>query len=349
MVKYQVFISSTYNDLQREREQVIKATLEMGHIPVGMEMFSAADEEQWKIITRQIDSCDYYAVILAHRYGSTVSGVSYTEKEYDYAISKGIPVLSFVLERDASWPADRIDTDPNAKLLIDNFIKKVKTKPVSFWASAADLHGKYSISLMKQIISTPRPGWARATDVAGPEVVKEIARLSSENAILRQELLEAKHTAEIDAAAERKKIHTIMKSNKVKMQFFYHDSKDWEDEATVSMYQLFYILAPELMIEQTTASIADLIGYIHRPNRDREPRSTYPIPVNVTNALISDFISLELFEPSTKKHSVNDQNKYWSITEKGREVYVEIRRERMENVVENLESGLADANAEDSV
>ena len=44
--KYQVFISSTYEDLKDEREQAIKAVLEMGHISVGMEMFSAADEEQ---------------------------------------------------------------------------------------------------------------------------------------------------------------------------------------------------------------------------------------------------------------------------------------------------------------
>ncbi|WP_446810720.1 DUF4062 domain-containing protein [Methylomonas sp. 2BW1-5-20] len=81
--KYQVFISSTYDDLKEEREQVIKAVLEMGHIPVGMEMFSAADEEQWKIIARQIDDVDYYAVICAHRYGSvTDEGIGYTEKEY---------------------------------------------------------------------------------------------------------------------------------------------------------------------------------------------------------------------------------------------------------------------------
>jgi len=44
--KYQVFVSSTFQDLSDERELVIKAILEMGHIPVGMEMFSAADEEQ---------------------------------------------------------------------------------------------------------------------------------------------------------------------------------------------------------------------------------------------------------------------------------------------------------------
>jgi uncharacterized protein DUF4062 len=44
--KYQVFISSTYQDLQDKREQLIRAILEMGHIPLGMEMFSAADDAQ---------------------------------------------------------------------------------------------------------------------------------------------------------------------------------------------------------------------------------------------------------------------------------------------------------------
>jgi Domain of unknown function (DUF4062) len=39
---------------------VAKAILELGDIPVEMEMFSAADEEQWKLIRRQIDQSDYY-------------------------------------------------------------------------------------------------------------------------------------------------------------------------------------------------------------------------------------------------------------------------------------------------
>ena len=51
-VKYQIFVSSTYEDLKAERAEVIKACLNMGHIPVGMEMFNAADQEQWARITR---------------------------------------------------------------------------------------------------------------------------------------------------------------------------------------------------------------------------------------------------------------------------------------------------------
>src|SRR5690349_13368931 len=96
--KYQIFVSSTYKDLIKERDAVFKAILEMGHIPVGMEMFSAADEEQWQVIARTIDDSDYYVVIVAHRYGSLDGNISFTEKEYDYAVSQGVPAMGFVIE-----------------------------------------------------------------------------------------------------------------------------------------------------------------------------------------------------------------------------------------------------------
>ncbi|MFN2621632.1 MAG: DUF4062 domain-containing protein [Chthoniobacterales bacterium] len=51
--------------------------LELGHIPVGMEMFSAADDRQRQLIQRQIDESDYYIVIAAHRYGSMAGDASY--------------------------------------------------------------------------------------------------------------------------------------------------------------------------------------------------------------------------------------------------------------------------------
>jgi len=42
--KHQVFISSTFRDLIVERQAVLKAVLELGHMPAGMELFPAADE-----------------------------------------------------------------------------------------------------------------------------------------------------------------------------------------------------------------------------------------------------------------------------------------------------------------
>ena len=186
MKKYQIFVSSTYGDLEEERDLVIKAILEMGHIPVGMEMFSAADDEQWKLIARQIQESDYYVVIVAHRYGSTIDGLSYTEKEYDFAISQGIPVLGFVIAESASWPSSRIEVAAVNEVRL--FKSKVQQKLVAFWTSANDLYGKVAISLMKQFAVTPRPGWVRATESIDPSVVNELSRLSEENRRLRAEI-----------------------------------------------------------------------------------------------------------------------------------------------------------------
>ena len=184
--KYTIFVSSTQNDLREERDAVAKAILELGHIPVGMEMFSAADEQQWQLIQRQIDQSDYYVVIIAHRYGSLAGNISYTEREYDYATKQGVPVLGFIIKDNATWPVDRVDQDPIARQRLNAFKTKVKNKMVSFWASADQLNTKVLTALSKQFVLTPRPGWTRAVDVPSSQVLAELSRLSKENADLRR-------------------------------------------------------------------------------------------------------------------------------------------------------------------
>lgn len=86
--KYQIFISSTYEDLKEERRKVQDTILSMYQFPIGMEMFSAANEEQWKVIQETIDSSDYYILIIGHRYGSVIekdeyTGISYTKRSFN--------------------------------------------------------------------------------------------------------------------------------------------------------------------------------------------------------------------------------------------------------------------------
>lgn len=56
--KSQVFISSTYVDLKEERQVAVKSILKSGHIPTGMELFTANSEEQWNVIKKWIDYSD---------------------------------------------------------------------------------------------------------------------------------------------------------------------------------------------------------------------------------------------------------------------------------------------------
>ena len=117
--KYQVFVSSTYEDLQEERKEVMKVLLQMDCIPSGMELFPAADEDTWTLVKGVIDDCDYYMVIIGGRYGSTDSdGMGFTEKEYQYAVEKGKPIIAFLHGDPDSIPqGDAEDTDEGKRKL----------------------------------------------------------------------------------------------------------------------------------------------------------------------------------------------------------------------------------------
>jgi hypothetical protein len=187
--KYQIFVSSTYKDLIEAREKIFETILKLYHFPVGMEMFSADDDEQWEVIKDTIDSSDYYVVIIGHRYGSvTAEGVSYTEKEYNYAKEQNVPILAFIRDRDvATKPAERDDNHNNLEKL-NKFIENAsKSKMCDFWKNEDELSTKVAIALPKIFRKNPRIGWIRADKGISPEVSEEIAKLSSENRELRTE------------------------------------------------------------------------------------------------------------------------------------------------------------------
>lgn len=163
--KYQVFISSTYLDLKEERAAVTEAILRLEQIPIGMEAFNAGDEAQWEIIKRAIDNSDYYIVIIGNRYGSiTPDGISYTEKEYRYALSKAIPVSAFIIQGGA--PSGE---DLKTQLKLQEFKDLAISKSYDFWTDKKDLAYKVSTSLHGEMNRTPRIGWIRANTLMDTE------------------------------------------------------------------------------------------------------------------------------------------------------------------------------------
>ena len=157
--KYQVFISSTYKDLKEEREEVMKAILRDYNFPVGMELFHADNEEQWTQIANTIDTSDYYVLILGHCCGTVIQNErkSYTEKEYDYAMSKGIPVLAFVIDDDA--PVKYYEETVAQQKIYKRFKKKVEKLPREIWKNKEDLALKVSSTLNLKISENNRKGW----------------------------------------------------------------------------------------------------------------------------------------------------------------------------------------------
>jgi hypothetical protein len=332
MNKFQIFVSSTYEDLKDQRNQVIKAILEMGHIPVGMEMFSAADEEQWKLITRQIDETDYYVLVIGNRYGSTVGSVSYTEREYDYAVSKGIPILGFLLDSNVESLAKHVDTDESKVVALGKFKIKVKLRPVGFWKTADDLHGKVSIALMKAFNTTPRPGWTRATSVAGPEVMQELSRLSKENADLRVLLETATRQGENDQKAHVTSIRDTLKALPKEISIRKKNAVGWDVKTATTLFEVFTRLAPEMMVEISVTEASTYLALMFLSDKSIEVSSSAPVALNMVRLLFADMASLDLVEPSKKKHPVSDKEAYWSLTKVGLEVLKHDRATRLEIV-----------------
>lgn len=164
--KYQAFISSTYEDLKVERQAVIGALLENGFIPTGMEQFPASPMSQWDFITKMIDSSDYYILIVAGRYGSIdpQSGVSYTEKEYLYAIEKGLPVLAFLHSDVGSIQSSKCEGTDDGKKKLEAFRETIKNggRLIKYFNGVDDLKGKVTTAVINVVKDCPRPGWIRA-------------------------------------------------------------------------------------------------------------------------------------------------------------------------------------------
>lgn len=336
-IKYQIFISSTYEDLKAERDQVIKACLEMGHIPVGMEMFSAADEEQWQIIARQIEESDYYVIIVANRYGSMVDGISYTEKEYDYAIEKGVPVLGFVLKDGAMWPSNLSELDAEGRLKLDAFKRKVRGKPVGFWESRNELHAKCAVALSKAFNTSRRPGWLPATEFGSPEITTELSRLSTENAKLRAEVEEYKKLTDVSAFAQGQEIVTV--SFEIRNNW---SSPDWSLQNTpietiaidTSWNALFLGISETLLVDQSERVITEALGKAFREvvlnkfaqgrNITLEQRADLAIAIKPSDfkQIRAQFMVLRLI---TLEHFENEHNTrltvLWNITSNGMYLY----------------------------
>lgn len=248
--RYQIFISSTFSDLKEERNKVMQTIMSLDRIPAGMELFPAMDEEQFEFIKRVIDDCDYYLLIVGARYGSMDdNGVSYTEKEYDYAKEKGIPVIAFLHKDISSIPLGKTDTDAVLKQKLENFRKKVETgKLVKYWDNADELNALVAISLPKTIKMFPRTGWVRANLQTNAESLQEINQLQKELSELRE--FKAKQDQDLsqlennlkDRIAGLETIATIPGQNK---HFDYKKHKDvvttWK--AQLSIKEIFEKLA----------------------------------------------------------------------------------------------------------
>lgn len=316
--RYQVFISSTYSDLKDERQKVIQTIMEMDCIPAGMELFPAADEEQWEFIKKVINDCDYYLLIIGGRYGSLdKSGISYTEKEFDYAVEKGIRVVALIHEEPDQIPFGKSEQDPSLRQLLLKFIDKVKEgRLVKFWKDAEQLPGLVSLSLTKTITTYPAIGWVRANQVASEDLLKQINALRNQNDDLitkiqnyeKSEPILIDDLASIDSCFQ---VNISYTHSRTHTRQLFKVSKTWRE--------YFCLIAPFLYQHPNQEYI-----------RSKLSRSLY----SGSNALINeqDFLTLTLqfkayglIQTKYSQTVTGGMALFWSLTDKGEQLMLETR------------------------
>lgn len=193
--RYQIFISSTYADLVEERKAIMEAIVELDCFPAGMEMFPAVDSEQFEYIKTIINESDYYVLVVAGRYGSIAEdGDSYTEKEFNYAVEQGIPILAFVKKDISTIPLGKVDTDSLKREKLELFRSKVLDgRLAKFWNNTSELKYELHSSLSRAFKMNPRIGWVRGDTLMTNDSYEKLHTLETENIKLKKkiELLEA--------------------------------------------------------------------------------------------------------------------------------------------------------------
>ncbi len=320
--KYQVFISSTYTDLVEERRKIMDILLMADCIPAGMEAFVATDNEQFEVIKKVIDLCDYYILILGKRYGSIsqVTGKSYTEMEYEYAKSKDIPVLVFALDDTVNLDITKCETEEEKVNKLNLFREKALTnRMASIWKNSDDLAGKVAVSIMRAKQEIYRPGWQRATDYDEASLRKQIMDLTESNKKMHNKLDIAERTiSELttsnDLAFEEclydfNYHYYIAKSN-------YHGMPQQQkrtDSVKISLPHIFKSISTEMMdvmigeraIEKI---IKNLIKCDHTVYLDDE---------QIVKRILNQLRNLNLIKSSWDK---TNKILYWGLTAKGQKV-----------------------------
>jgi len=327
-VKYQVFVSSTYTDLYEERQEVMQALLELDCIPVGMELFPAADDDQWTLIKRLIDDCDYYVIIIGGRYGSINSyGISFTQMEYEYAQFTGIPIIGFLPKNPSEITLSKSEIDPEARIKLDKFKLIVQKKTCRFYENSSELGSQVSRSLVRLIKDKPRPGWVKSSALPSADVTKELLLLKNEVDRLKIELEQSnsKGPKGTEALSQGEDRFKIKYGSQVTFRVFgsYHNITD---ELVLTWNEIFAFISPFMLDEsseielakQVNALIAKKLVEIGKDAQVSDSGfgsySKVGLLEECFNTLIVQFKALGLIKKSTKKRSIKDTANYWTLT-----------------------------------
>lgn len=321
--KYQVFISSTYTDLVEERKKVQEVLLMADCIPAGMEAFSASNEEQFNVIKKVIDLCDYYILIIGKRYGSinASTGLSYTEMEYDYAVSIGLPILVFSIDDNVKLSKTKMESDEEKiKKLVAFKEKAMGNRLASIWKNADDLGGRIALAIMKAKIENSRPGWLRGDVIDLEKNAEKLKVLENSN----KELLEKnkKLQEELDDILQPTE-GLLFDEEKIRIYYKQYSTSDYYVYKDVTIKEIFaYVSASLIKVSLRSDGIEELIA--QSIGADSVSRLKEK---NIVKKICNQFVALKLMTV----RFVDGKGQFFSLTPKGEKIRDEFNLFKREN------------------
>ena len=330
--RYQVFVSSTYEDLREERQEVMQALLELDCIPSGMELFSAANEDQWNLIQGIIDDCDYYVVIIGGRYGSIgPTDISYTQLEYEYAVSQNKPIIAFLHKDPESLPANKCEKTEGGRKKLEEFRDLAQKKICRYWTSPTELGFVVSRSLIKLIKARPAVGWVRADLLPDPSASEEILCLSKrveefENTpgtLLpgTEHLSQGKEAITLNIVFEIfEEADSWVPFKKIRGTF----TTSWNSLFSNVSFLLFDEASDEDLRVAVERFVAEQFALVLIEKHPEWKDLTHRIVLSTEDftTIKIQFLGLRLISKSTKRktRSKSDQDSYWMLTPHGEHV-----------------------------
>lgn len=248
--KYQVFVSSTFLDLQDARQEVMMSLLSMGMIPTGMELYPTEQNNQWPMIQKVINECDYYVVLLGGRYGTlSPMGLSYTHREYIYASTKKKPIITFLHDHPDMLDGKMREGSREGEVRFRDFRKLLQDKTMfRYWNSPQDLGEMVKKSLPRFVSEHPTPGWVKAGQVTDLNQAREVQDLRTRIDELEREREEwvLERRPPVDKLAKGNDAVVLQYSCNV---YIKGDCKVTMTEARVTWDQVFAVIAPQVMNE----------------------------------------------------------------------------------------------------
>lgn len=323
---YQVFVSSTYEDLKEERNKVLQALLRINCIPICMEYFNAADEDQFTVIRDLISSCDYYVLILGEKYGSVEvkSQKSYTQLEYEYAKEQKIPTIAFYPSNINTLTVDKVEQDSNKKIKLEAFTNLVKSQLCMSYANSDNLALNVITSLNKLQEDHPSKGWVRGDSLSSDEANQLILNLQKENEKLRLELksyeAQGKELVKTYQQAEdvfSLTIHSASSENPFGLEL---DDKpiafdlSWNEILKLIGYSFISPIQTNLAIDVIDKSICEY----------KKCSFGYYLDKQCAHAILSQFYALGYLDLQTGEVFQSGVMSYYVLTKYGLKKYVEL-------------------------